>query len=58
MDPALPLEIINKEEYEIEKVWNHRKQGCGMQFLVYQKGYGSKHNQCITNLRSQSWLEE
>jgi len=36
MDLALPPDIINKEEkYEVEEVWNYRKQGCGTQFLVH-----------------------
>ena len=36
IDPVLPLEIINEEEeYKVEEVRNHRKQGCNIQFLVY-----------------------
>ena len=35
IEPAPPLDIINEEEYEVEKVRNHRKQGYGIQFLVY-----------------------
>ena len=36
MKIAPPLDIINeKEEYKVEKVWNHRKQGCNIQFLVH-----------------------
>ena len=42
----VPLsDIINeKEEYEVEEVWNYRKQEYSIQFLVYQKRYGNKHN--------------
>ena len=51
MDLVSPPDIINKEEeYEVEKVQNHRKQGCGTQFLVYQKGYGNEHNQLISEI--------
>ena len=45
MDPALPLDIINKEEeYKVEEIRNHRKQEHSIQFLVYQKGYGNEHD--------------
>jgi len=47
-DPAPPPIIINEEEeYEIEEVRKHWKQGKGMQYLVHWKGYGDKHNQWI-----------
>jgi len=40
MDLAPPLTIINEEEeYEVEEVWKHRKQGRGTQYLVHWKGY-------------------
>ena len=30
------LDIINeKEGYKVKEVWNHRKQGCSIQFLVH-----------------------
>ena len=52
MKIALPSDIINKkEEYEVKKVWNHRKQGCSIQFLVYRKKYGNEHNQWIAEKR-------
>jgi len=36
MNPALPLEIINKEEeYKVEEVRNHRKQECSIPFLAH-----------------------
>ena len=36
IDPAPLPEIINKEEeYEVEEVKNHRKQGHSTQFLVH-----------------------
>ena len=35
MDPAPPPDIINKKEYMVEKVQNHRKQGHSTQFLVH-----------------------
>ena len=48
MEPAPLLTIINeKEEYEVEKVWKHRKQGREMQYLVHWKGYGDEHDQQI-----------
>ena len=48
IDPAPLPEIINKEkEYEVEEVKNHRKQEHSIQFLVYWKGYGNKHDQWI-----------
>jgi len=40
MDPAPSLIIINEEEeYEVEEVWKHRKQGRGTQYLVHWKSY-------------------
>jgi len=48
MEPAPPPTIINKkEEYEIEEVRKHRKQGKGVQYLVHWKGYGDEHDQWI-----------
>ena len=45
MEPAPPPTIINKkEEYEVEEVRKHRKQGKGMQYLVHWKGYGNEHD--------------
>jgi len=47
-EPAPPLMIINEEEeYEVEEVRKHRKQGRGTQYLVHWKGYGDEHNQWI-----------
>jgi len=49
VDPAPPLYIINKEEeYKVEKVRNHRKQGCGIQLLIHWKRYGNEHDQWIS----------
>jgi len=49
MDLAYPPTIINKkEEYEVEEVQKHRKQGRGTQYLVYWKGYEDEHYQWIT----------
>jgi len=46
MRPAPPPDIVNEEEeYEVEEVRNHRKQRHSIQFLVYWKGYGNKHDQ-------------
>ena len=46
MDSVLSPTIINEEEeYEVEEVRKHRKQGQKMQFLVHWKGYGDKHDQ-------------
>ena len=46
-----PPTIINKEEeYEIEEVRKHKKYRRGMQYLVYWKGYGDKHNQWIAEI--------
>ena len=47
-DPApFPTIINEEEEYEVEEVRKHRKQGRGKQYLVYWKGYGDKHDQWI-----------
>ena len=35
MDPAPPSDIINEKEYEVEEVWNYKKQEYSTQFLVY-----------------------
>ena len=52
MNLALPLEIISKEEeYEIEEIRNHRKQGYDRQFLVHWRGYGNEHDQWIAETR-------
>ena len=46
MEPAPPPMIINEEEeYEIEEVRKHQKQGKEVQYLVHWKGYGDKHDQ-------------
>jgi len=39
-------DIINKEEEEdkVEEIRNHRKQECGIQFLVHCKEYGNEYN--------------
>ena len=48
MEPApLPATINDEEEYEVEEVWKHRKQGREMQYLVYWKSYGDKLDQWI-----------
>jgi len=39
--------INDEEEYEIEEVRKHWKQGKGVQYLVHWKGYGDKHDQWI-----------
>jgi len=45
------LTIINeKEEYKVEEVRKHRKQGRGIQYLVYWKGYRNEHDQWITEI--------
>ena len=45
MNPTPPLDTINKEEeYKVEEVRNHRKQGHSTQFLVYWKGYSNEHD--------------
>ena len=47
-EPAPAPTIINeKEEYEVEEVWKHRKRGWETQYLVHWKGYGDEHNQWI-----------
>ena len=49
MKLASSLDIINEEEeYKVEEIRKHKKQEQGTQFLVYQKDYGDKHNQQIT----------
>ena len=50
-EPAPPPTIINEEEeYEVEEVWKHRKQGRGTQYLVHWKGYGDEHDQWIAEM--------
>jgi len=45
MEPASIPDIINKEEeYVVEEIRNHRKQECGIQFLVHCKKYGNEYN--------------
>ena len=45
---APPPMIINKEEeYKVEKVRKHRKQGRGTQYLMHWKGYRDEHDQWI-----------
>ena len=52
-DPAPPPIIINEEEeYEVEEVRKHQKQGREMQYLVYWKGYRDEYNQWI----AETWL--
>jgi len=49
---APPLMIINKEEeYEIEEVRKHKKQGRETQYLMHWKGYRDKYNQLIVESR-------
>ena len=51
MEPApLPVIINEEEEYKVEEVQKHRKQGRGIQYLVYWKGYGDKYDQWIMEL--------
>ena len=43
---APPPTIINEEEeYEVEEVRKHRKQGREIQYLMHWKGYGDEHDQ-------------
>ena len=50
MDVALLSDIINEEEeYKVE-IRNYRKQRYSIQFLMYQKGYGNKHDQQISKI--------
>ena len=47
-EPASPSTIINEEEeYKVEEVRKHRKQGKRTQYLVHWKGYGDEHDQLI-----------
>ena len=51
-EPAPPPTIINEEEeYKVEEVRKHRKQGRGTQYLVHWKGYGDEHDQWIAEMR-------
>jgi len=46
MGPVPPSMIINEEEeYKVKEVWKHRKRGYKIQYLVYWKSYGNKHDQ-------------
>jgi len=40
----LPTIINEEEEYKVEEIQKHRKQGRGMQYLVHWKGYGNEHD--------------
>lgn len=40
VDPPLPVEIKGQEEYEVEKILQHRIHGKSTQYLVWWKGYG------------------
>jgi len=41
--PEPPPDLINGgEEYEVESISDHRKQGRGYQYLVVWKGYSNK----------------
>ena len=40
----LPIIIHKEEEYKVEEVRKHRKQGRGTQYLVHWKGYGDEHD--------------
>ena len=45
-EPAsLPMIINEEEEYEVEEVRKHRKQGRETQYLVHWKGYRDEHDQ-------------
>ena len=44
-EPApLPTIINEEEEYEVEEVRKHKKQGRRTQYLIYWKGYRNEHN--------------
>ena len=40
-----PMIINEEEEYKVEKVRKHRKQGRGTQYLMHWKGYRDEHDQ-------------
>ena len=44
-EPApLPTIINEEEEYKVEEVRKHKKQGRRIQYLMYWKGYRNEHN--------------
>jgi len=43
----LPMIINEEEEYEVEEVRKHRKQGRGIQYFIHWKGYRDEHDQWI-----------
>jgi len=44
-DPVPPPTIMSEEEeYEVEEVRKHRKQGRETQYLVHWTGYGDEHD--------------
>ena len=46
----LPTIINKEEEYKVEEVRKHRKQGRGTQYSVHWKGYGDEHDQWIAEM--------
>ena len=46
----LPTIINEEEEYEIEEIRKHWKQGKEVQYLVHWKGYGNEYDQWIAEI--------
>ena len=42
-----PIKIDGEEEYEVEKILNHRRSGRGYQYLVSWTGYDASKNQWL-----------
>jgi len=53
--PEPPPDLVNREEeYKVELIRDHRKQGRGYQYLVVWKGYSDETWESESNLKNAS----
>jgi hypothetical protein len=52
-DPPPPVKFEDQAqpEYEIETILNLQKWGCGLQYLIWWKGYNKLHDQWISRTK-------
>jgi hypothetical protein len=52
-DPPPPVEFEDQAQpkYKIETILNSQKWGCGLQYLIWWKGYDKSHNQWISRTK-------